>query len=77
MAEETQERKITIDGVEYNADDLNEKARNAAANLHATDQELQRLRVQVGIAQAARQTFANALRDELPGGGEEKGGKKK
>ncbi|MEQ8798078.1 MAG: DUF6447 family protein [Salinisphaeraceae bacterium] len=63
---ETDERTITIDGTEYNLADLSEEARNAAANVSATDVELRRLRVQVGIAQAARKTFADALKANLP-----------
>ncbi len=65
-ATETPQRKITIDGVEYDMSALSDNARNAAANVYAADQELRRLRVQVGIAQAARKSFADTLSAELP-----------
>jgi hypothetical protein len=57
---------VTIDGVTYNMADLSEQARAQMANLRATDQEIQRLRTQLTIAQTARQSYANALKAELP-----------
>lgn len=65
MADENQ-KTITIDGTEYQIEDLSQEARNAAVNINATDAELRRLQAQVGIAQAARQQFAQQLRAALP-----------
>lgn len=64
MAEE-QKNTITVDGKEYSAENLSEQAKNLVANVQATDQELNRLRVQNTIAQTARQVYVNALKAEL------------
>lgn len=69
MAEETAaaktERTITIDGVDYTADQLSEKALQQLANVRATDQEITRLEQQLAIHRTARATYANALSAEL------------
>lgn len=64
MAEE-QKNTITVDGKEYSAENLSEQAKNLVTNVQATDQELNRLRVQNAIAQTARQVYVNALKAEL------------
>lgn len=69
MAEETAvaktERKITIDGVEYTADQLSKAALQQLANVRATDQEITRLEQQLAIHRTARATYASALSAEL------------
>lgn len=64
-----EENVVTIDGKKYNWADLNKEARAALANISAVDAELKRLRVQVGIAQAARASFAEQLKANLPATG--------
>lgn len=59
-------KTVTIDGREFNLDDLSESARNQLLNLRVTDQEVQRLNQQLAIAQTARTAYANALKKELP-----------
>lgn len=59
-------KTVTIDGREFNLDDLSENARNQLLNLRVTDQEVQRLNQQLAIAQTARTAYANALKKELP-----------
>ena len=59
------ERKITIDGVEYSADQLSETARQQVGNLRATDQEIQRLEQQLAICRTARAAYAQALKAQL------------
>ena len=58
--------QITIDGVEYNLDELSESARSQVTNLRVTDQEIARLQQQLAIAQTARTAYARALTEELP-----------
>lgn len=69
MAEEIEaaktERKITIDGVEYAADQLPEAARAQVVNLRATDQEILRLEQQLAIFRTARAAYAQALKSQL------------
>lgn len=59
------ERKVTIDGVEYSADHLSEKARQQVGNLRATDQEIVHLEQQLAIYRTARAAYAQALKAEL------------
>ena len=62
----TEANKITIDGVEYNAADLSEEAKQQIANLRVTDAEIERLNIQQAIAQTARNAYAKALTEILP-----------
>jgi hypothetical protein len=61
-----QPQPLTIDGTEYNLADLSDAAKQQLANLRVCDQEIQRLQQQLGIAQTARASYANALKAELP-----------
>jgi len=63
---EKQRKTVSIDGIEYNLDELNDKAKSNLANLHVTDREIARLRQLLAIAQTARNAYAKALTDELP-----------
>lgn len=64
MAEQ-QTQTITIDGKEYNAEELSDNARAQVTNLRVTDQEIERLKQQLAIFQTARTAYANALKAEL------------
>lgn len=57
---------ITINEKQYDADALSEDARNQVANLRVTDQEIERVKQQLAIAQTARAAYAQALARELP-----------
>jgi glycerate kinase len=59
-------QKVTIDGTEYNLDDLSENARSQVVNLRVTDQEVARIKQQLAIYQTARTAYARALGEELP-----------
>lgn len=65
MADEKQQT-VTIDGTEYNLNDLSDNAKAQLTNLRVTDQQVERLNQQLAIAQTARRAYANALSDELP-----------
>lgn len=58
--------QITIDGIEYNLEELSESAQSQVTNLRVTDQEIARLQQQLAIYQTARTAYARALSDELP-----------
>ena len=53
--------KITIDGKDYDTDSLSDAAKAQLTSLQVTDQEIQRLNIQLAIAQTARNTYAKAL----------------
>lgn len=59
-------QKITVDGTDYAVQDLSEDARAQIGNIRATEQEIARLQVQLGIAETARRSYAAALRKALP-----------
>ena len=63
---EKQKQTITIDGVEYNAADLSDNAKQQVANLQVTDAEIAKLKQQLAIYQTARTAYARALAAELP-----------
>ncbi|MGF7136364.1 hypothetical protein P3T40_007876 [Paraburkholderia sp. EB58] len=58
--------RITIDGVPYEVDALNDTVRQQLANVHTADAEIQRLRSLLAIASTARAAYADALRNALP-----------
>jgi hypothetical protein len=64
------DKTVKIDGVAYNWSDLSEQARTQLENLRATDQEIQRLRTQINIAQTARRAYVEAIKAELPDSGD-------
>ena len=57
---------ITIDGKEYESDDLSEDARAQYNSINATDAEIARINLQLAIAQTARNAYARALNELLP-----------
>lgn len=60
-----QNNKITIDGKEYDPNDLSDNAKAQLQSLSFTDQEINRLQAQLAIYQTARRAYANALKQEL------------
>ena len=67
MAEEN-EQKITIDEKEYDVESLSDEAKTQILNMRFADQEIADVQKKLAIAQTARNTYANALREELPEG---------
>ncbi|MDR3435670.1 DUF6447 family protein [Telmatospirillum sp.] len=57
---------ITIDGKEYDLDQLSDQAKQQLISLQFVDAELQRLNGQTAVFQTARVAYANALRELLP-----------
>lgn len=70
MAEE-QKNTITIDGKEYESENLSDNAKKLIANIQFADQELARLRMQNASVQTARQSYIATLKNELDGNGAE------
>ena len=65
MADEN-EQKITIDEKEYDLESLSDEAKTQVLNTRLADQEIADLQRKLAIAQTARNTYATALREELP-----------
>lgn len=59
-------RSIVIDGVAHDWDSLGEKVHALLAGIRAADQELARLQAQISLAQTARGTFSNIVKQNLP-----------
>ena len=57
--------QISIDGIPYDPDTLSDVAKQQLINLQVTDSEIARLQTQLGIANTARATYANALNAAL------------
>lgn len=60
------EQTVRIDGVEHALSALSETARANLAMLQQTEQEIQRLELQLAIARTARNAYANSLKAALP-----------
>lgn len=59
-------RTITIDGREFEYEQLSTAAKAQLNSLQFVDAELQRLQAQIAIMQTARATYAKCLIEELP-----------
>ena len=56
---------ITIDETEYDSEKLSEDAMNQFNSIRLTDVRIQQLRMELGIAQTARNAYAAALKAAL------------
>ncbi len=56
---------ITIDGKEYNLDDLSEKAKQQVANLQFVNNEIKKLEGQIGVFKTASTVYSAALNNEI------------
>jgi hypothetical protein len=58
--------QITVDGRAYDTEKLSDPARQQVLNLTAVDEEIRRLQTKLVIYQTARNSYAAALKSELP-----------
>ena len=65
MAEDTNAKKITIDDVEYNLDDLSDDAKAQLLNLQFVETQLQQLNNEWAVSDTARIGYTNALKAEI------------
>lgn len=59
------EDNITIDGIEYNFNDLSDNAKAQLANIQFVDAQIQQLNNEWAVADTARLAYANALKVDL------------
>ena len=60
--------KITIDGTEYDTDELSQQANETIASLRFVEGQLQQKRNELAIADTARIAYGRALKRELAQG---------
>ena len=56
---------ITINGTEYNSDELTEKAKEQVSSLQFAQQEIKRIEAQLAIYKTAVSAYSYTLRNEL------------
>lgn len=59
---------VNIDGTEYSMDQLNDNAKAQINNLRLAEAEINRLQVQLGLAQTAKAAYSQTLKIELAKG---------
>lgn len=59
------ERKITVDGVEYKIDDMSDAARTQVMNLRFVTERIQQLNNELAVADTARMGYSAALKREV------------
>ena len=57
---------VTIDNKDYDLETLPDSVKAQLTSLQVTDQEIQRLNIQLAIAKTARNAYAKALQEMLP-----------
>ncbi len=57
---------VTIDGKEYNLDDLSDNAKEQLASLQFVQNEVKRLEALMAVNKTALVAYSSALKNELP-----------
>jgi len=57
---------LTIDGKDYDTEQLSDAAKAQVTNVQLVDQKIAQLQQELAIMQTARNAYANALQAELP-----------
>ena len=65
MAEDTNAQKVTIDGVDYDLNDMSDSAKEQLANIQFVDGRLQQLNNEWAVSDTARIGYTNAIKAEL------------
>lgn len=58
--------KITIDGIEYNTEDLSDKAKAQLASLQFLEAQMAKIKSEIAVYETARGAYTAALKAELP-----------
>ena len=59
--------KMTVDGIEYNTEDLSENGKAQLASLQFLEVQMNKLKSEIAVYQTARNTYLAALKSELEG----------
>lgn len=57
--------KITVDGIEYNTEDLTDNGKAQLASLQFLEVQLNKLNGELAVYQTAKNAYVNALKEEL------------
>lgn len=57
--------KITVDGIDYNTEDLTDNGKAQFASLQFLEVQMQKLKNEIAVYQTARAAYAQALKAEL------------
>jgi hypothetical protein len=57
--------KVTVDGIEYNSEDLSDNGKAQLASLQFLEQQMAKLKNEISVYQTARAAYAQALKAEL------------
>ena len=57
--------KITIDGIEYNSEDLTDNGKAQLASLQFLEVQMSKLKSEIAVYQTARNSYMIALKNEL------------
>lgn len=57
--------KITVDGVEYNTEDLSDNGKAQLASLQFLEVQMNKLQSEIAVFQTAKVSYINALKVEL------------
>ena len=57
--------KVTIDGIEYNTEDLTDNGKTQLASLQFLEVQMRKLKSEISVYQTARNSYVAALKSEL------------
>ena len=57
--------KITVDGIEYNTEDLSDNGKAQLASLQFLEVQMKKLKSEIAVYQTARNAYVAALKAEL------------
>ena len=57
--------KITVDGIEYNTEDLSDNGKAQLASLQFLETQMKKLKSEIAVYQTAQNSYAAALKSEL------------
>ena len=57
--------KITVDGIDYNSEDLSENGKAQLASLQFLEVQMNKLKSEIAVYQTARNSYVAALKGEL------------
>lgn len=58
---------ITVDGVEYNTEDLTDNGKAQLASLQFLEEQMNKIKAEIAVYQTARNSYVSALKEELEG----------
>ena len=57
--------KITLDGIDYNSEDLSDNGKAQFASLQFLEAQMNKIQSEIAVYQTARNAYATALKEEL------------